>query len=77
MDETSYAKIPLHFGSIKVRVHDGRESEVQREMSARAVTSLLWVALKQAQDAGLDESIVDGIGRVHLQAVRLQHGVAA
>lgn len=76
MNGTGAAKIPFHFDSIKVRVRVGGESAIKREMDAEAITSLLWLALKTADESGF-EALVDDIGQLHLRAVRLRHRIVA
>jgi hypothetical protein len=68
------AKIPLHSKSVKIRVRVGHDSPIRREMDAEAVEHALWIALKLADDAGFD-ALVDDIGRLHLQAIRLRQSV--
>ena len=77
MNGTNNERVPLNLGSVKVHVRvGGVDSQIRRAQDLKAVTSQLWLALKQADEAGFD-SLVTEIGRVHLEAVRLRHASTA
>jgi hypothetical protein len=65
-------KVIQHARCVKVSNPSKVEPTAHQEMRIRAVVQALWVALFEAQQAGLDD-VVDHVGSLHLDVVRRLH----
>jgi len=70
----SIAILPLTSSSTQVRIRLERGHAIRREMDVEATCHALWLALRSADDAGL-EAIASRIGQLHLEAVRVRRAL--
>lgn len=72
----SVAILPLTSSSTQVRARLEPGHAIRREMDIEATCHALWLALRSADDAGLDR-IADRIGQLHLEVVRVRRALDA